>query len=444
MGADWLWRLRILNEVSTTTEAFGEDSRRTDRRMALAREWDELVDQVRALDGFADFLRPPPLKTLLRAAAQGPVVVVNVSRWRCDALVVTAAGVVTVKLKQLSLEEVATRTSSYLQALRDVEIRPPAPEGGPRGSFADFKRQRGESLSSLRETLKDTMEWLWDVVAQPVLEHLHLTGTPNKDADWTRLWWCPTGLLTLLPLHAAGYHDAADGRTVLDRVISSYTPTLRALAEWSTPAKSPGPQCSDLLFVGVPDVDGRPALTDDVSRERALLEGLFHDGEGGGGGLTVIEGSVATVQTVRDQLAEHRWVHISCHGYQDLVDPSAAGFRLSDGLLTVAQISTMRYAGEFAFLGACKTATGGLNLPDEVITLAAALSYTGYRHVVATLWSVDTEVAALVTEKVYPDLVDSDGFHPECSAAALHHAVRSLRQDGHPLDDWLPFTHSGP
>lgn len=43
-------------------------------RMALAREWDRLVDEVRALDGFEDFLRPPRIETLLPAAEAG--------RWR--------------------------------------------------------------------------------------------------------------------------------------------------------------------------------------------------------------------------------------------------------------------------------------------------------------------------------------------------------------------------
>src|SRR5690242_1142344 len=51
-----------------------------DRRMALAREWDDLVAQVRRLQGFEDFLLPPKLETLLPAAERGPVVIVNVSR----------------------------------------------------------------------------------------------------------------------------------------------------------------------------------------------------------------------------------------------------------------------------------------------------------------------------------------------------------------------------
>jgi len=54
-------------------------SNTVDRRMALAREWDELVEQVRKLEGFEDFLMPPKLETLLPAADRGPVVIAKTS-----------------------------------------------------------------------------------------------------------------------------------------------------------------------------------------------------------------------------------------------------------------------------------------------------------------------------------------------------------------------------
>ncbi|CAM5712305.1 hypothetical protein SBADM41S_06274 [Streptomyces badius] len=68
-------------------------------RLALARRWEQLLEEIRALPGLDGFLRPPSVADLVASAAEGPVVVVNVSAFRCDALVVTAdAGIDVVPL----------------------------------------------------------------------------------------------------------------------------------------------------------------------------------------------------------------------------------------------------------------------------------------------------------------------------------------------------------
>ncbi len=54
-----------------TPDAQSRMSREIDRRMALAREWDDLVEQVRGIEGFEDFLRPPPLDSLLARLRAG-------------------------------------------------------------------------------------------------------------------------------------------------------------------------------------------------------------------------------------------------------------------------------------------------------------------------------------------------------------------------------------
>jgi hypothetical protein len=334
-------------------------------------------------------------------------------------------------LPDLTADEVARRTGRFLGALQG---------GGPdvrQLSFTAALEARARSLAERDEVLRSTNEWLWDVVADPVLTALGTTRAVSP-ADQERLWWCPTGLLTLLPLHGAGYHQASDGRAVLDRVVSSYTPTLRALAEARKPRPAAPEDAGRLLFVGVPEVPDQLQMTEDVAREQAFLERRFP------AGLTLLNGGDATVAAVQAQMPRHRWIHLSCHGYQDLRDPSAAGLELSDGTLTITRLSAAQYSGEFAFLSACRTAAGGVDLPDEAITLAAALNYTGYRHVVATLWSVGPAVAADVTAAVYAEMISDSGFEPGRSAVALHHAVRALRDSGRPLDEWLPFTHTGP
>src|SRR5271155_5103814 len=76
----------------------------------------------------------------------------------------------------------------------------------------------------------EILEWLWDVLAEPVLRRLGHDGLPAETGNWPRVWWCPTGILSLLPIHAAGYHRGDRlGDSVLERVISTYTSTIRAL-----------------------------------------------------------------------------------------------------------------------------------------------------------------------------------------------------------------------
>ncbi|CRK56831.1 hypothetical protein [Alloactinosynnema sp. L-07] len=401
-----------------------------DRRMALAGEWDGLVDEVRRLPGFEDFLQAPSAESLLSAAARGTVVVVNVSSLRCDALIVTAGRVRSIELPNLTAAEVVERTGEYLEVLRDGTA------GSTDLSFAASLAARGRQRAERERVLGSTTEWLWDAVAEPVLDALGpLADTSASDLP-PRLWWCPTGLLTLLPLHGAGHHRAGDGRTLLDRAVSSYTPTLRVLTRSLAP-RSTRERDERLLFVGAPEVPDQIGLTDDVAVERDYLSSHIP------GGVVTIEGPAATVEQVRQALSRHARVHISCHGRQNLATPSSAGFLLTDGTLDILRLSADRHDGDFAYLSACRTASGSTTLPDEVITLAAALNYSGYRHVIATLWSVDSAVAAEMTTAVYPSLVVGGAFRAERSAVALHTAIKDMRDAGRPLDDWLPFTHTG-
>ena len=408
-------------------------SRTADQRMALAVEWDEIVARVRK-DAAPGFLQPAQLAELLPAVAHGPVAIVNVSRHRCDALIVTSAGVRAVPLPSLSAAEVARHTARYLDAY--ARLTHTVTTQGP-----------GVTEQDPDQTLSGVLEWLWDVVAEPVLGELGIGGTPAPGQSWPRLWWCPTGLLSLLPLHAAGYHAAQSSgnavpRTVLDRAISSYTPTLSALANASRPdaAGMTGTDNARLLFVGLPETPGPGAAPLPCARyDRDVITGRL------GARCDVLFAKDATVKAVRARLPSCRWAHFSCHGQQNLTAPSMGGLQLWDGILSVADLSAQGLKGEFAFLAACQTATGGTGLPNEAISLAAALHYAGYRHVIATLWSVYDHAAAEVTQMVYADLASSGQLAPDGSARALHSAVRHIRESRRAKPSWwIPFIHIGP
>ncbi len=393
-----------------------------DARMAAAREWDVLIKQIQALPGFRDFARPPDASVLRRAAGHGTVVVINVSRWRCDALLVSANGIRVEPLPNLTMEAAYERTNAYLRALQEF-------------------RQSPTALVALEQVITVMLQWLWEAIAEPVLTALGYQETPTGDRPWPRVWWCPTGPLTALPLHAAGFHDEPGDPSVLDRVVSSYTPTLRALAE--ARARTLSTMDERLLHIALRDTPDQPTLTA-VDREKAILAGFFRESQ-----RTLLAGVEATRAGILHHLTRHAWVHASCHGDQDLTEPANGGLVPYDwntsGRVRVLDVAAGA-GGEFAFLSACKTATGGVRNLDEAISFASALHYVGWRHVIGTLWSVWDDAAADITDGVYARLTGARGFDPACAADALHHTLREYRErDDHRYrpSRWAPFLHTG-
>jgi hypothetical protein len=424
----------------------GVSGRATDRKMALAREWDELVDRARALPGLNGFLRVPSFPELARAADAGPVVVVTAGPTRCDAICVHNGVADVVALPALKHDDVEDRTRellTHLAGYRDA-LQALGAAAGQAGadpeSFPAFEAYvlasgRAKDASERAErVLGDLLEWLWDVLASPILDRVGMTSAPEADDVWPRLWWCPVGRLASLPLHAAGYHRD-NGPAVLDRVVSSYTPSLRALAEAGKRPLTAG----RMVVITVAEAPGTAPLPN-VAREAAAIRGLLGDD-----GCTVLRGPAATAGPVLAALHSSAYSHFSCHGMENQRDPSESGLQLWDGLLRVADVAAASFTGEFAFLSACETATSALALPDEALNLAGALHYTGYRRVVATLWPVYDDVAAEITEAFYARAVADGAFLPQRSARALHDAVRTARMlNRHRPIAWAPYIHVGP
>jgi CHAT domain-containing protein len=83
-------------------------------------------------------------------------------------------------------------------------------------------------------------------------------------------------------------------------------------------------------------------------------------------------------------------VHLACHGVQDTSDATKSGFCLGDGRLTIAKLMELKLDDAFlAFLSACETAKGDKEQPDQAMHLAAAMLFSGFKSVVATMWHVD-------------------------------------------------------
>jgi CHAT domain-containing protein len=69
----------------------------------------------------------------------------------------------------------------------------------------------------------------------------------------------------------------------------------------------------------------------------------------------------------------------------------------------------------------------------------------GYRHVIATLWSIYDSPAPDIADTVYATLTATGAPSANHAAHALHHAVTALRSK-HPTEPlaWAPYLHTGP
>jgi CHAT domain-containing protein len=173
-----------------------------------------------------------------------------------------------------------------------------------------------------------------------------------------------------------------------DFVVSSYTPTITTLLR-AQKASSPVKR-SDLTLALVaekraedPNLEVIFGVEEEVESVAAAVKlsdvKVLHRQIG----ATTVAGTAAAMQAASV-------VHLACHGIQDVSDATKSGFGLGDGRLTIAKLMKLKLDNPFlAFLSACETAKGDEDQPDQLMHLAAAMLFTGFKSVVATMWYVD-------------------------------------------------------
>jgi hypothetical protein len=419
-----------IGRAASPTDGHAEAARRAADREQAAAAFDHVIAEIRQLPEFDGFLRPPPIGELLTAARE-PVVIVTVSRFSSYALILTSAGVLEpVPLAALTPETVYDQVTAFLGALNDAQTALPT---------ATRQRQAAE------ERLGDTLAWLWDNLAGPVLDRLGITGPPPIGTPPPRLWWCVSGLLSFLPVHAAGQHAREDAvpATVIDRVICSYIPTIRALAyarrSSANTVGNPGgqdPAGNRVIAVAMPHTPGEL----DLPTARAEVVGLEHRFPGR---VTVLMERQATREAVMTALRTGRWVHFACHADSDPSNPSASHLKLADQQkLTVADAARLRLDdASLAFLSACTTGRPDGRLADEAIHLASAFQLAGYRHVIATLWPINDLRAREIADQIYTTLAATGD---DDVASAVHTATQQVRRRRRDYpSEWASHIHVG-
>ena len=424
-----------------------------DRREA-ATELTALLEQIRALDGFASFAAPPTLQDLQAQARLGAVVMINISSYRSDALLLTVDGITSLPL-ELTPGTLINQVNAFHQALAQA---------------SDLDRP-ADRISG-QQQVRSILAWLWDTVTEPVLNALDHTRvfpvTSTRDEKWPRVWWAPGGLLGLLPLHAAGYHTAKTdpayrARTVMDRIISSYTPTVGALRYARRPASHEDSDSS--LIVAMPRTPGlQESDLPGAAAEATLLQARLpnptlllepsSDAATSAVRENLVDAHVPTRAAVFDRLSQVTVAHFACHGSTDPTDPSNSLLLLHDWQTkpcTVASLAPVNLNHvRLAFLSACSTATArNQALLDEAIHLATAFQLAGFPHVIGTQWPISDEYAIRIASDFYDHLRTSDAstsapLDTRRAADALHHTIRCLRDDRPVLPAiWAAHIHAG-
>ncbi|KAF5320613.1 hypothetical protein D9611_013740 [Ephemerocybe angulata] len=461
---------QVIREVSKQLETAGSSRTQRDISMhisekvtvedeahahlKLAKRWDDLLMEARAIPGFESFLKPIPCSTLLQNLPEsGPVVVINLDGNRCDAIALLAGlnEPVHVHLPNFSIELASKYRADLDRQLMSHHLRVRGEEKGDEGR--GIRSAPIGKFGQLGLPVHQVLRGLWEYVVKPVLDALAISQkAKNTHAQvLPRIWWCPTGPLSFLPLHAAGiYSQANDAESALDYVVSSYTPTVTAIVDRVKNCRGIDTKASGLFLTSQPSAPGASSIHGTTREVRAI----FTRAKEHAVRVLKLEGDEMSVDRCVESMLDFSSIHLACHGSQNAAEPLQSRFIFHRGSLELGTIlkSDLKNA-DLAFLSACQTSTGDEKISDEAVHLAAGMLAAGYRRVVATMWSIGDRPAQEVATDFY-DFIFSrrkgdsgDTFDATLSAHALHHATQQLRQrldnSEHSLLAWVPFVHFG-
>jgi CHAT domain-containing protein len=364
-----------------------------------------LRDAQTAVSVLADQIRsghkpqaPPGLDDILVATAGTPVAYLIATEW----------GNLSLLLGHYPGVEDAAVLADFGE-LRVVDLgRFMARRNGVDAYTGYLPAQFDESSELLKDVLEEDLPQLSPLV-EGVMNRLEVSGHRE-------LVLIPTGILSIVPLHAIPHAD--HGETLLDRFDVSYLPSAAIamlpyrVARSSTIKRE---REGDLaLIVADP--------TDDL--EYAAAEGEFVRRLNPQGELLLREH--ATPEAVVAYLPRASIAHFACHGYYNLQNPLDSGLKLNGADLTARDLLARHSTDglELVVLSACQTGlTDFVRLPDEAIGLGTAILQTGAAVVVSTLWRVNDLSTALLMREFYATMQESSG-----KRTAPHVALRVAQQ----------------
>jgi CHAT domain-containing protein len=323
------------------------------------------------------------------------------------------------------------------------------PAGVPLDRKASYEQGKEDRIRTITQSLSSFL-------LNPVAHHL---GTRNVVivADGS-LRGVPFGILPL-----------SSTRTLEQRNGVTYLPSIGAL-RWLRKADYQAATGKSLAIFADPVFDLHDsrltAKTEDAHRENTAVIRALHDASSGS--LTRLAWSRREAQIIaRDLPGKRAWVavdfdanrsaaihaswqdysiaHFATHALIDSRNPELSGIVLSlydsngrpvDGFLRVTDIYNLAIPAQLVVLSTCDSAADSAAMGNDIYTLSDAFFYAGAPRILATLWSVNDEAAAVFMAHFYRALL---ARHMPPSAA-LQSAKAAMARDPR----WkLPYYWSG-
>ncbi|TEB19558.1 hypothetical protein FA13DRAFT_1844922 [Coprinellus micaceus] len=303
----------------------------------LAAEWDRLLEQVRANPGFENFLQPLRCAAILEHLPRsGPVVVLNIHEVRCDAIVLRAGSdelqhvpLLDFTLEKAKLYRRMLRIQLRCHGLRDQGLCQ-TPEHGRGRAAGPYRSKAGAVL-----TVNDILKSHWDEVVKPILNVLGFSGNGDAIHLLPRIWWCPTGQLSFLPIHVAGVYRGEGAESISDYAVSSYTPTVTALTQRVKNDSPIDERVSGLFLTCQPE---RRMLTDAIRGTKGEVREIYKGAMEQGVRSLSLEGDTVTPEICLEYMEQYSSIHLACHGFQDTSDPLRSRFLFHKGPLSLSSI----------------------------------------------------------------------------------------------------------
>ncbi|CAF9903371.1 MAG: hypothetical protein GOMPHAMPRED_000214 [Gomphillus americanus] len=421
-------------------------------RRHCQKELTELSAKVKEFPELQMILDVPIVKSFQDLSANGPIVVVNNSKFRNDVILVTATGISTFQLDANS----PMMVQKYGGQVTLQHVARTILKSITRG---DELLQR--NIMTRNKILQGMLMWLWDYVVKRVCQELNLLTTTGASENLQRIWWLPTGFFTQMPFHAAGdFLDDMPSETMLDRAISSYISSFRMLKWAQSRSKNiPNTPLNGMLVTMAAGNSKRTPQNTifvrtayqevyTVQKEATKISWLWKD-----------KASAADTMT---ELPQRAFLHFCCHGESHPDDASLSHLKLfkrvvghDDDPLNVDKLdagsisSALSDNAVLAVLSACYTTEiRDFSHLDEGLQLCNAFQIAGFPHVIGSRWAVSDAVCPGWSEKFYSQLNDSIEAMPLRNAhiAVAYHAatVAIFKQYPELAILWAPFVHIGP